>query len=81
MSSNELPLTPLTAVSPIDGRYSKQTAALRPYFSEHGLIARRVQVEIEYLIALAGVGLPGLPQFTPEQQKELRDIYQEFGTE
>jgi adenylosuccinate lyase len=48
-----MPLTSLTAVSPLDGRYASQADALRPYFSEFGLIHHRVRVEIEWLIALA----------------------------
>ena len=46
-------LSPLTALSPLDGRYASQLDALRPYFSESGLIRYRVHVEIEWLIALA----------------------------
>jgi adenylosuccinate lyase len=48
-----LPLNSLTSLSPLDGRYEKKTAALRGYFSEFALIRFRVQVEIEWLIALA----------------------------
>lgn len=43
----------LTALSPLDGRYAGKTAALRDYFSEYGLIRRRVQIEIAWLKALA----------------------------
>ncbi len=46
-------LTSLTAISPIDGRYQNKTDALRPIFSEYGLFRFRVQVEIEWLKALA----------------------------
>ena len=53
-------LSPLTAVSPIDGRYAGKTAALRGYFSEHALIRYRVRVEVAYLRALYGLGLPQL---------------------
>ena len=49
----ELAPSPLTAVSPLDGRYARVTGALRPYFSEYGLIRRRVQVEVRWLRALA----------------------------
>ncbi len=45
-------LSPLTAVSPIDGRYNKATAQLAEYFSEYALIKYRVKVEVEYFIAL-----------------------------
>jgi adenylosuccinate lyase len=45
-------LSPLTAISPIDGRYNKATAQLAAYFSEYALIKYRVKVEVEYFIAL-----------------------------
>lgn len=51
-------LTPLSAISPVDGRYRKSTAALAPYFSEAGLIRYRIRVEVEYLIALAELPVP-----------------------
>jgi len=47
-------LSSLTALSPLDGRYAGKTAVLRDYFSEYGLIRRRVQIEIAWLKALAG---------------------------
>src|SRR5258706_615548 len=46
-------VTPLTALSPLDGRYAAKAVALRPWFSEFALIRHRVQVEIEWLKALA----------------------------
>lgn len=48
-----LPLSGLTAVSPIDGRYGRLTGELREYFSEYALIKYRVIVEVEWLKALA----------------------------
>ena len=48
-----LPLTPLTALSPLDGRYQSKVAPLRALFSEWALIRFRVQVEVEWLKALA----------------------------
>ena len=42
----------LSAISPVDGRYRRQTEVLAPYFSEFGLIQYRLRVEIEYFIAL-----------------------------
>jgi adenylosuccinate lyase len=45
--------SPLLALSPLDGRYATKVDALRPQFSEFGLIHRRLQVEIEWLKALA----------------------------
>ena len=55
-----LELSALTAVSPIDGRYADKTAPLREVFSEYGLIRRRVQVEIAWLLALCDE--PALPE-------------------
>lgn len=49
-------LNALTAVSPIDGRYGDKTAALRPIFSEYGLIRFRVEVEVRWLQSLANHG-------------------------
>ncbi len=48
-----MPLSPLTAVSPLDGRYAAKVEALRPIFSEAGLMRRRVLVEVRWLLALA----------------------------
>ncbi len=53
-------LDPLTALCPLDGRYAEKTKALRPVFSEFGLIARRVRVEIAWLQALCAE--PGIPE-------------------
>ena len=46
----------LSALSPLDGRYASKLAALRPLLSEYGLMQRRVQVEVEWFIALSGAG-------------------------
>jgi adenylosuccinate lyase len=70
-------LNPLNAVSPIDGRYNGSTRALSPYFSEFGLIKYRVQVEIEYLIALSAV-LTELEDFPIHHLGELRKMYKNF---
>ena len=48
-----LPLSELTAISPVDGRYATKTASLRRAFSEYALIKNRVLVEIKWLEALA----------------------------
>ncbi|MDE2083846.1 MAG: adenylosuccinate lyase [Xanthomonadaceae bacterium] len=48
-----MPLSPLTALSPLDGRYAAKVEALRPIFSEAGLMRRRVLVEVHWLLALA----------------------------
>ncbi len=55
----------LTALSPLDGRYAGKVDALRPIFSEFGLIRARVKVEVEWLLALAAEpGIPELPAFS-----------------
>ena len=71
-------LSPLTAISPVDGRYSRRTEALRHYFSEFALMNYRVQVEIEYFIALCEIPLAPLKDFPAEQYATLRMFYEEF---
>lgn len=53
----------LLALSPLDGRYASKVDALRPIFSEYGLIKARVKVEIEWLLALAAE--PGIAELAP----------------
>lgn len=61
-----MPFTMLTALSPLDGRYAAKLDALRPQFSEYGLIRRRLQVEIEWLKALAMEShFSEIPAFSP----------------
>lgn len=69
---------PLTAVSPIDGRYHSKTAVLADYFSEYALIRYRVYIEIEYFIALCDLGLPQLKGVTSDIYPALRSIYKCF---
>ncbi|MBO6068202.1 MAG: adenylosuccinate lyase [Bacteroidales bacterium] len=71
-------LNPLTAISPIDGRYYSQTEALSDYFSEFALIRYRVRVEIEYFIALCELPLPQLKDFDTARFEALRGIYRDF---
>ncbi len=70
-------LTPLTAISPIDGRYRGKTQPLADFFSEYALIKYRVRVEIEYFIALCELPLPQLQDF-PIEADSLRNIYRNF---
>ena len=70
--------TPLTAISPIDGRYHSKTKAFQAYFSEYGLIKYRVLVEIEYFIALTEIPLESLKSFPKEHIENLRKIYLDF---
>ncbi len=71
-------ITPLTAISPIDGRYHKTTAILSEYFSEFALIKYRVYVEVEYFIALCELPLTPLKDFDPQNFNALRKIYEDF---
>lgn len=66
---------PLTAISPIDGRYRGKAEPLANYFSEYALIRYRVRVEVEYFIALSEIPLPQIGQLTGQQKEQLRDIY------
>jgi len=73
-------LSPLTALSPLDGRYRRATAPLAPYFSELALIRYRVLVEVEYFIALCELPLPQLSGVDKSVFASLRAIYQNFST-
>ncbi|MGM0934076.1 MAG: adenylosuccinate lyase [Bacteroidota bacterium] len=73
-------MTPLTAISPIDGRYHAKTKSLSAYFSEEALIRYRVKVEVEYFIALCELPLPQLSSFPKEKYSHLREIYGNFTT-
>src|SRR6185503_10957835 len=66
------------AISPIDGRYRKQTNELGSYFSEQALIKYRVLVEVEYFIALCELPLPQLSGFDKQLFPALRNIYTGF---
>ena len=68
----------LNVISPIDGRYRRHTESLSAYFSEAGLIQYRIRVEVEYFIALHGLGLPQLPAMEEGQISALRAIYIDF---
>jgi adenylosuccinate lyase len=65
-------LTPLNALSPLDGRYAAKLDALRPFFSEFGLIRNRVKVEIEWLKALAAE--PAIAEIKPFSEATLAEL-------
>ncbi len=74
-------LTPLCAISPVDGRYRAKCVPLAAYFSEGALIRYRVRVEVEYFIALAEcLGRGPRPRLASVAGKaeSLRDIYRHF---
>ena len=74
-------LSPLSAISPIDGRYHNKVNELAPYFSEYGLFKYRVWIEIEYFISLSQLELKPFPLLSKENQTFLRAIYQNFTEE
>ncbi|MBD8389720.1 adenylosuccinate lyase [Dysgonomonas sp. BGC7] len=71
-------LTPLTSISPIDGRYRSKTEKLADYFSEYALIKYRVLVEVEYFIALCELPLPQLENIDKAVFPKLRNIISDF---
>src|SRR5690606_35608256 len=71
-------LSALSALSPLDGRYAAKVSALRPLLSEFGLMHRRVQVEIEWFIALSDAGLPELAPLSPSTRETLRSLVANF---
>ncbi len=68
----------LEAISPVDGRYRRAAAGLAPYFSESALIRYRVQIEVEYFIALCGLPLPPLKGVDKKSVASLRKTYEDF---
>ena len=71
--------TPLTALSPLDGRYHGKVDALRDIFSEFGLIKRRVEVEVAWLKALSECAdILEVPLFSSESTSLLESIVTEF---
>ena len=68
----------LSALSPLDGRYAPKLAALRPLLSELGLMHRRVQVEVEWFIALSDAGFAEFKPLSPAARSLLRQRVQDF---
>ena len=72
-------LSALTALSPLDGRYAAKTEALRPLFSEYGLIRLRVQVEVHWLVALAAQPqITEVPPFSSATLEQLHALAEQF---
>ena len=69
---------PLTNLSPLDGRYAGKLDALRPLLSEFGLMHRRVQVEVEWFIALSDAGFKELPALSQTVRSRLRERVTRF---
>lgn len=74
-------LNDLTAISPVDGRYRRVTKDLGAYYSEFALIQYRVEVEIEYFIALCEIPLPQLSGIDTAIFEDLRKVYTDFSQE
>lgn len=73
-----MPLSPLSALSPLDGRYAAKTEALRPILSEAGFMHHRVKVEIAWLIALSEAGFAELKPFSAEARALLEKLASDF---
>ena len=72
----------LTSISPIDGRYSDKTSALKPIFSEFGLMKYRLLVEVRWLEALSkNSNISEVPSFSSEVNKKLLAIANNFSIE
>ena len=72
-------LDPLEALSPLDGRYAGKAAPLRPAFSESALMRRRIEVEVEWLLALGDEpAIAEVAPFAPAAREALRGLYRRF---
>ena len=69
---------PISALSPLDGRYAAKVAALRPLLSEYGLMHRRVQVEVEWFIALSDAGFKEFKPLSSAARARLRRLVKKF---
>ena len=72
------PLSALTAISPLDGRYAPKLAALRPIMSEFGYMHRRVQVEVTWFIALSDAGFAEFPPLPADARTLLLNLVNNF---
>jgi adenylosuccinate lyase len=71
-------LSALTALSPLDGRYAGKLAALRPLLSEYGLMRARVQVEVEWFVALSEAGFAEFPPLPASARSQLQALARDF---
>ena len=75
-------LSPLTAISPVDGRYARKTESLQSIFSEYGLIRHRVIVEIRWLQAISRLSaIAEVPEFSNDANELLESIISNFGVD
>jgi adenylosuccinate lyase len=73
-----MPLSPISALSPLDGRYAARLAALRPLMSEQGYMHRRVQVEVCWFIALSDAGFAEFKPLSPGARTYLLGLVKNF---
>ena len=73
-----MPLSPISALSPLDGRYAARLAPLRPLMSEQGYMHKRVQVEISWFIALSDAGFAEFRPLTPGARTYLLGLAKNF---
>ena len=71
-------VSPLAALSPLDGRYAARLDALRPLLSEFGLMHCRVRVEVEWLLALSAAGMAELAPFPERSVAFMRGLVADF---
>jgi adenylosuccinate lyase len=75
-------LSPLTALSPIDGRYADKTQSLRPFFSEYGLLRARVEVELRWLHLLgANADIAEVPKLSTDAEDFINNLILNFSVE
>ncbi len=79
--TTSLELSALTALSPLDGRYGRQTGPLRDVFSEFAFMRARVRVEVQWLLGLATLQLPELPALPPAAIDRLQALVRDFSLE
>ena len=71
-------MTPISALSPLDGRYAAKLASLRPLMSEQGYMHRRVQVEVAWFIALSDAGFAEFKPLSPGARTYLLGLVKNF---
>ena len=75
-------LTALTAISPVDGRYASKTEALRPFFSEYGLLRARVEVELRWLHLLGNnPDIGEVPKLSSEAESFINEMLANFSVD
>ena len=78
MNASPTNFSPITALSPLDGRYAAKLALLRPIMSEHGYMQRRVQVEVAWFIALSDAGFAEFKPLTTGARAYLLGLVKNF---